>query len=344
MIYIRNYRKTIIFVSKGGHMKRKGMTYILTAEAAACVVFCMLQMNFSGSFSSLAAFPFEQTGCVLRYLSLSGKTGNISAIILYITLSLIPCLVWLILKKKEMLLGIDHILPGISVLLFLVNYYMINPGLFISGIPGMGKWMLGCTFYSVLSGYLVIRILFFCRRAEPEKLQAVLQGLLCFLNMVFVYLIFGQNLGSLLKSIQNVQNVNSGIAMDGLLFEAGGLGMTYLFFSFGYLVNILPYVFDIGIIFLSVRLLAALKADRYSEESAALADRLAGLCTKALCITAAADVAFNVLQVLFHGSLYQMDIEIHVPVISIVFVLAILLFARYMHEDQKLKQEHDLII
>lgn len=68
------------------------------------------------------------------------------------------------------------------------------------------------------------------------------------------------------------------------------------------------------------------------------------LCTKALYITATVDVAFNVLQVLFHASLYQMDIVIHVPVFSIVFVLAVLLFARYMHEDQKLKQEHDLII
>lgn len=325
-------------------MKKKGMACILAAEAIACVVFCLLQTNFSGTFSNFAAFPFEQAGYLLRYLSLSGALGNVAAIILYIVWSLIPCFLWLLLKKRDMLLGIDHILPGISILLFIVNYYMVNPGLFVSNIPGMGKCMLGCTFYSVLSGYLVIRILCLCRRAEPEKLQEMLQRLLWFLNMVFVYLIFGQNLGSLLQSVQNVQNANSGIAMDGLLSGTGGLGMTYLFFGFGYLADILPYVFDISIIGLSIQMLAALNADRYSDESIVLVDRLAGLCTKALCITAAVDVAFNVLQVLFHASLYQMDIVIHVPVFSIVFVLAVLLFARYMHEDQKLKQEHDLII
>lgn len=324
-------------------MKKKGMICILAVEAIACVCFNLLQMNFSGVFSSLAAFPFEQTGYALRYLSLSGTSGNVAAIFLYMALSLLPCFVWLILKKKGRLLGIDHILPGISILLFIVNYYMINPGLFIASIPGTGKWMLGGTFYSVLAGYLVLRVLMACRTADPGKLQDVLQGLLWFLNMVFVYMIFGKNLGSLLSSVRDLQS-GSSIYMDGFTSGAGENGNTYLFLGFGYLVNILPYVFDICIILLSIRLLAALKTDRYGDKSVELVDRLAELCTKALGITVIADVAFNVLQVVFRASLWQMDLVIHVPVISIVFVLVVLLSARYVHEDQKLKQDHDLII
>ena len=54
-------------------MKRKGMTGILTAEAAVCIVFSLAQVNASGAFSGLAAFPFEQTGYALRVLSLSGS-------------------------------------------------------------------------------------------------------------------------------------------------------------------------------------------------------------------------------------------------------------------------------
>ncbi len=325
-------------------MKKKGMIGILAAEAIACVCFCLLQMNFSGIFSSLAAFPFEQTGYALRSLSLSGVPGNAAAIFLYMALSLIPCFIWLILKKKGILLVIDHVLPGISILLFIVNYYMINPRLFISSIPGTGKWTLGCTFYSVLTGYLVLRVLMACRTAESGKLQDMLQGLLWFLNIVFVYMIFGQSLGNLLRSVQDVQSGSSSIYMDGFLSETGGGGITYLFLGFRYLVNILPYVFDISIIYLSIRMLAALKADRYSDESVKLVDTLAGLCTKALGITVIADVVFNVLQVVFRASLSQMDLVIQMPVISIAFVLAMLLFARYMHEDQKLKQDHDLII
>lgn len=325
-------------------MKQKEMISILAAEAAACVAFNLLHVNASIVFSSLAAFPFEQTGYALRVLSLSGAIGNAAAILLYVGLSLLPCLAWLTLKKKEKLLSIDHALYGLSILLFIVNYYMINPGLFPTPVPGTGKWMLGCMFYSALSGYLVIRVLSVCRRAQPETLHSVLQKLLIFLNMVFVYLIFGQSLGNLLKAVQNVGSMDSGPVMSGFVSGAQSPGMTYLFLGLGYLVDLLPYVFDMGIVFLAGQMLTALKMDRYGDASVELTSRLAGFCTKALGITAAADAGFNLLQVLFCSGLSQIDLVIHVPVISIIFVLAALLFARYLQEDQKLKREHDLII
>ncbi len=325
-------------------MKRRGMTLILTVEAAACVVFCFLRTSFFGGFTSLAAFPFEQAGYVLRQMSLSGTAGNAAAIVLYLTLGLLPCLAWLLLKKQGRLLAVDHLLPALSVLLLAVIYYMVNPGLIVSAVPGTGKWLLGCTFYSALSGYLVIRVLAVCRRARPETLESVLQGLLGFLNMVFVYLIFGQNLDRLLNSLRDMGNVSGGLYAVGAAQGAHSVGLTCLFFGLGYLVDVLPYAFDLGIVFLAGRLLAALKADRWGDAAAELADRLAGFCAKVLGITAGADVMFNVLQVLFGAGLYRMDLVIHVPVLSILFVLAALLSARYIREAQKLKKEHDLII
>ena len=325
-------------------MKRRGMTLILAVEAAACVVFCFLRTSFFGGFTSLAAFPFEQAGYVLRQMSLSGTAGNAAAIVLYLTLGLLPCLAWLLLKKQGRLLAVDHLLPALSVLLLAVIYYMVNPGLIVSAVPGTGKWLLGCTFYSALSGYLVIRVLAVCRRARPETLESVLQGLLGFLKMVFVYLIFGQNLDRLLNSLRDMGNVSGGLYADGAAQGAQSVGLTCLFFGLGYLVDVLPYVFDLGIVFWAGRLLAALKADRWGDAAAELADRLAGFCAKALGITAGADVMFNVLQVLFGAGLYRMDLVIHVLVLSILFVLAALLSARYIREAQKLKKEHDLII
>ena len=119
-------------------MKRRGMTLILTVEAAACVVFCFLRTSFFGGFTSLAAFPFEQAGYVLRQMSLSGTAGNAAAIVLYLTLGLLPCLAWLLLKKQGRLLAVDHLLPALSVLLLAVFYYMVNPGLIVFGVPGTG--------------------------------------------------------------------------------------------------------------------------------------------------------------------------------------------------------------
>ena len=82
-------------------MKEKHLLTLLSIEAAACVLFCILQRSVSGFFSTIVAFPFEQLGVGLRALSLSGGAGNAAAILFYVLLSLIPAGIWLILKKKQ---------------------------------------------------------------------------------------------------------------------------------------------------------------------------------------------------------------------------------------------------
>ena len=119
-------------------MKEKHLLTLLSIEAAACVLFCILQRSVSGFFSTIVAFPFEQLGEGLRALSLSGGAGNAAAILFYVLLSLIPAGIWLILKKKQKTMPIDFTLFLLSVLLFVVLYYMINPGLMGFAVPGTG--------------------------------------------------------------------------------------------------------------------------------------------------------------------------------------------------------------
>lgn len=325
-------------------MRQSAMKYILVAEAAACVAFSFLRMGFSRIFSGIAAFPFEQVGWGLRKLSLSGGAGNAAAVVLYGIFSLIPALAWLFLRRRKKDLQVDFVLPGLSVLLFIMNYYMVNPGLLPSRVPGTGKWMLGCTFYSVLFGYLVIRMLAVYREVDSEKLQRGLRGLLWFLNVVFVYAIFGKCLEETLLAVRDLQGTDSGMLVEGVISEGEPVGAACLFLGLRYIVNILPYVFDMGIVFFAGRMLDALDRDRYSDESIMLVKRLAGFCQTALSATVMANAVFNLLQCLFCGSLYNVNIVIQLPVLSIIFVLAVLLFSRYLHEEQKLKQEHDLII
>ena len=195
-------------------MREKHLSTILAIEAAICVLFCILQHSASSLFSTMIAFPFEQLGIVLRALSLSGTIGNIVAVILYVLISLIPVTVLLLLKKKQKSEKIDNILFLLSASLFLVLFYMINPGLFEAGIPETGKWALGSTFYSLLLGYLLIRSLLHYKNAGIKQLQKGIYLLLGVLNVVFVYAIFGQELGQWLQNIETVQNGNSGITIN----------------------------------------------------------------------------------------------------------------------------------
>ena len=121
-------------------MKERHLFTLLSVEAAACVLFCILQRSLSGLFSTLIAFPFEQIGAGLRVLSLSGAVGNVVAIILYMLLGLIPAGIWGFLHWRKKSEPLDIMLLVISALLFVTLYYMINPGLLSTGVPGTGKW------------------------------------------------------------------------------------------------------------------------------------------------------------------------------------------------------------
>ena len=81
-------------------MKKKFWICLLAAEAAACIAFCLLQSRFSGIFTDLLAFPFQQLGLGLRALSLSGAAGNAAAIVLYLALCLSPAAVLLVMKRR----------------------------------------------------------------------------------------------------------------------------------------------------------------------------------------------------------------------------------------------------
>ena len=99
-------------------MKERHLFTLLSVEAAACVLFCILQRSLSGLFSTLIAFPFEQIGAGLRVLSLSGAVGNVVAIILYMLLGLIPAGIWGFLHWRKKSEPLDFMLLAISALLF----------------------------------------------------------------------------------------------------------------------------------------------------------------------------------------------------------------------------------
>ena len=87
-----------------------------------------------------------------------------------------------------------------------------------------------------------------------------------------------------------------------------------------------------------------MKEDLYQEESIKLAEKLSHFCMWTLVATIGLDAAFNLLQLFFQSSLYQLEYVVTIPVFSLAFVLAVLLFARYIREMQRLKEDNDLFI
>lgn len=320
--------------------KQKLFYLFLFAEAIFCILFYSAQMTLTGIFSTLLAFPFEQSGLLLRLLSLSGFAGNIAAILLYCMISLIPAVFLFHFYKKDRLHPEDALLAVLTVLLFFVLYFMVNPGYMSSTFGNLtgsaGKAFLGGAVYSILAGYVVLRLLRLSFAAGTGKLRQYLKVLLYIFIALFLFFICGSCFGSLLESWKTLYAENVG-------YESA-LGTSCFFLILQYLVNVLPYILDILVAFGGIRLLDELAEDPYAKTAVLAAERLSRLCGLSLTAAVLCNIIFNLLQLLFAGSLHVINGTVSFPLLSVGFVLTALLLTRYLDENRRLKADNDLFI
>jgi len=314
---------------------------LLSAEALACVLVIILQTSFTGVFSAVMAFPFEQIGMGLRSLSLSSGLGNAAAIVVYFAASLLPIAALVVLRKKRKLCAEDGLLGLLSAVLFAVLYVMINPGVINTltngaAIQSVGKAVLGGMVYSVLAGYFILRILRLFSNSETSMLVRYMSVMLSLLNALFVYSIFGTGFNGLLNSIAELRAGNVG--------NEYLLGASYIFLVLQFVVDALPGVFNILVVFAVLQLLEEMRSDRYSAETVTSTRRVSRLCSTALVTMIIANIGFNLLQLIFAKSILVINSSVQIPVFSITFVLATLLLTRLVTENKQLKDDNDMFI
>ncbi len=321
-------------------MKRKLLIGLLAAEAAACVALCFLQTSFGNVFSTMMAFPFEQIGLGLRSLSLSGGALNVLALVLYGAISLLPMAFLMFFRKKRKLQKEDWLLGLLSVLLFVVLYAMTNPGLIglqTGGLPpAAGKAALGLLVYSVLCGYLALRVLRLFYTGGTEKLLGYASAMLMLIAALFVYAAFGAGFSNMLKSFEALRAGNTG--------NEHLLAATYICLAMEAVVNALPRVLGVVVVFKALVLLDEMKVNRYSESAIAAAKHMCRWCAIALAATMLSIIGFNLVQLLFSKALLVTHVGAQLPVDSIGFMLAVLLFTRLLTENKQLKDDNDMFI
>jgi len=314
-------------------MKRKPLFIVLVLEAAALFALALLADNFPNLFSSLFAFPFEQIGIGLRALSLSGQTGNGLALALWIGISMLPLLSAWKHKKDPERTWENAALYALTGLLLFVLYGMTNPATICARFPDMGeralpvmKGIMGCTVWSVavLWAVLVVNRLFY--QGDTKTLLRYMRTLLYALCVLFTAAIpvyCGRDLFSSLGTIQK--------SADGI--------MAVVRFS----VSALPYGLDIAITVSALALLEELLSDRPAEAQTA-ADNLSKPCRLSLVLVTASVAVFNILQVALAKKLSNVDTILSIPLMSLVFVLATLLFSRLIADSKRLHDEYDLFV
>ena len=292
---------------------------------------------------NLLSFPLEQIGWGLRQLSLSGTIGNVCAIIIYLLVSFIPCGVFWILKKKGKYQKTDYMLLALSIMLLFVLYYMINPGLLPASMLGSGKVLLGGTFYSLLVAYLVFRIVIQNKTEDLQALQKGLRTVLYIVLVLFAWSAIAECFIHLPLAIKNLQEGNS-VAGDSFFYGGPDLTSTYVFLVLQSVVSALPNGISVVVVYFCIKVLEELLLDLYSPKAILLVKKVTVLCRKSLLVIVAASVLLNIAQLLFADLLYQIHITVNIPIFAILFLLVIHVMARYIEENQKLKQDNDLFI
>jgi hypothetical protein len=314
---------------------------LLLGEAVLCVLLYSSSVLLTKSFSITLAFPFEQIGLGLRSLSLLGGVANTFAIILYAALSLIPVSVLFLIKKKRKLYLEDALLVVLSAVSFVVLYIMVNPYILEAYMyNGMdlyvGKNTLGGIAYSVLAGYVVLRILRILSAADAGRVQKYLSILLYALCIILVYNVFGISFGSLMNAIDALKAGNIG--------NEQYLGISYVFLVLQYLVSAMPYIMDVLIVITILDMLKVLNISRYSEAAVLSAGKLSRICIIALVVTVLSNVLFNLLQLAFLKTLYAVNSTISIPLLSIALTMAVLLLSQHIKEGKQLKDDNDMFI
>lgn len=289
------------------------------------------------------AFPFEQIGKGLRMLSLSGAVGNIIAIVLYVLLSMLPfgIYVYMRIRKKEK--KIDLILPLLSCFLFEMIYLMVNPGLIPEMISGTGMGIWGGTFYSILSGYLILRVVVGMKK-DRGSLQKSLRIVLYCVMILLVGSVVVEIVLNLPAAIKAVSEANTAVGDPFSGYAGPGLSMTYIFLVLKSVIAAFPNALCAIIIFFCAQVLGVLLEEGYCETASVLLKKVTGLCKKALVLVLVMSMGFNLLQLFFSSQLYQINLEINIPIFAVLFLLSVHMMASYIEENQKLKEDNELFI
>lgn len=326
-------------------MKHNKLSLLLWAELLLCLLAAAYNFTLAQSLPTILTFPWEPLAALLRAMSLSGFLGNLSAVLLYFAVCSLPALYLLYRLLRKRMRPEDSLLLLLSLLLFTGIYLMINPvylaellhpqmltmgaaalGESAGGFDAFGSLCVGSTLHSVWICYITLRLLRHSSERETPDLLASLRLLLGLLMILMVYSVAGSGLQELLASIRTANKA------------------TYCLLILRYLIGSLPALLNMHIIRSCIRLLSALREDRYSEIVIRQSALLAGSSRSCAAIIAIAGFTQNLLQLLLGRYLLSSDYTVNFPLGSLILVFAVMLVSRYLAESRALKADNDMFI
>ena len=294
------------------------------SAAAGCCIGCMARTGrVTALFSALAAL-----GQWLRELSLSGSNTLAWAIVL--ALSALPALGLLCRGRKQA----DWLLAlaGVTILAWL--FFLVNPTLLGTVFPAAEIWgMCGLTAVcSILVCWALLRLTGTLEQADTGRLAS----LLFWGGAVYALLLGAGATQSLLDELSAVAAGNTG--------DPGIVTSTRWYLTALTAAKLVPSLLAASLLMRGSRLVEALEADPFGEDTVALAERISRFCSRVVRLTLAVTVGCNLFQMVCFSRLASVDISVYLPVLTLALAAVLQQMCRYFRRAKAVSDDNNTII
>lgn len=313
-------------------MKRTILGVILACEFILLIVLFAIVKDTAGSIPSIVAYPFTLLSTGLLSLSELGQLGNAFATVLWVCISLIPCIIAFLYTKGRTALPERIVLILLSAVLFFVIYGAANPHLIapvelienadtvtVRAAAAISVW-------SILILFIILRLIRLFNAGNKQQLIKYLNLILCVLSIFY--------------TASMVYIPATGFATSS---QPGVTSADRLISSLKIIINALPYALDIAVIFAALGFLEKTMAADKSDIEKSI-QKLNFICGLALALISASIAVLNILQTLLARNLSSVSAELSFPLDSLIFVAVILLLSRLISENRRLREDNELFI
>lgn len=335
-------------------MKHKKTMLILALEAAVLILVCCLTRRNTGEAGfSILTYPFSLLANGLNTLVSGGTVGAGLAAALWIGMSMLPLAFALRNRNQSMSIWERLALCFLSLTLAVSLYGMAAPAkiwpfAFAGGAEAENVIRFALA-SAICSAAILWFVLYLIRRFRSGgwngllRSAAVLGCVLCVFLTAVAAIAFSDCVLTLADIKQNGVEaaVETASYTDMNSAAAGNLDVFVMILRS--LVRIIPLLLDVAVILRGMDLLNEMRSGA-GENVASAAERLSRICCISLGLSAALPAGFNLIQVLLARSLSNVNLSVEFSVTALLVTVLVLLFARLVIENKKLKDDNSLFI
>lgn len=321
--------------------KNRIIGIIFLLEMMVCFITTRVVKIEATDMKNLLVYPFVTLAEKLFNLS---KFGNDSlAWLIFIEITLIPIMILTVIIILKRFQKIHVMLPMFSAYIFCMLYMFINPSVLVKLLGENGYYSIVdleaaiCyVFYTLFITYVIVSVIGIFRKSNESKIIGYLQIIITVVGMI---MIANDIYVNYVLSINEYRRIYKEISILGI-----DMRYTKVFYIIKYAVELIPCLIYALMATKGISILDEMKKDRFSDEALKQVKSLSKISIIGIGVMLVVNLGYNVATLPYLSKLYGDYRCFEFPAYLIVFSLCILLFAKYMEDTKKIKEDNDMFV